>query len=111
MAAAPVIGEYKNNVNNNAAIGNDNLATDNDKYYTANFGTNTNVEEHAVPSYWQANITANVNEDVNYEKGFRIDSNKRFVKYFIVEVDCSHNQEGQTSKETDLIYFSVERKG
>ena len=104
MATTPVNGGYKNNKDN------DNLANDSDRYYNVNFGTNTNVEAHAIPSYWQADIAANVSNDSNYEKGFRIDSNKRFVKYFIVEVDCSQNQKGQESKETDLIYFSVERK-
>ena len=125
MATTPINGNYLNNNDNDKIIinniiifddiskiiSNNNLANDDDKYYKANFGTNSNVESHAIPSYWQADISANVTGDTNYEKGFRIDSNKRFVKYFIVEVDCSQNQGGQATKETDLIYFSVERKG
>lgn len=86
-------GEYKNNQDNSF------LAKNNDAYYTINYGSNTNVDANAIPSYWQAEIS-----------GLRIDNNKRFVKYFIVEVDCGKHQDGQEKKEVDLIYFSVERK-
>ena len=70
-----------------------------DNYYKKTYGENTNVEAHAVPSYWQAtNIPANSN------------SNKQFCRYFILEVTWDNTQQSnQTDKETDLVYFSVER--
>lgn len=90
-----VNGAYKNN--KNSGLANDAVS---DKYYKMNFGDNQNVEAHAIPSYWEASID---------DSQFVTDSNKRFVKYFILEVDCKDNQENQEKKETDLIYFTVER--
>jgi len=70
-----------------------------DDYYP--YGTNTNVEEHAVPSYKQADIV--LDEDVD------IDSNKQFCKYYILEVTWRNRPIETKSKETDLVYISVER--
>ena len=72
-----------------------------DKYYQSTYGENTNVEDYAVPSYWQAEITLDNAE---------IDANKQFSKYFILEVSWGVDQQ-QGSKETDMIYFAVERIG
>ena len=70
-----------------------------DNYYYKTYGDNTNVEEHAVPSYWQATINADQQ------------SNKQFCKYFILEVTWNYaEQSNQTAKESDLVYFSVQRK-
>ena len=70
-----------------------------DSYYYKTYGSNTNVESHAVPSYWQATINA--------DQG----ANKQFCKYFILEVTWNDSEQAtQTSKETDLVYFSVQRK-
>lgn len=72
--------------------------TSNAEYYKT-YGNNTNVESHAVPSYWQATINA--------DQG----ANKQFCKYFILEVTWDNTvQATQTAKETDLVYFSVTRK-
>ncbi len=72
--------------------------TSNAEYYKT-YGNNTNVESHAVPSYWQATINA--------DQG----ANKQFCKYFILEVTWDNKvQATQTAKETDLVYFSVTRK-
>lgn len=70
-----------------------------DKYYKDTYGTNTNVEAHAVPTYWQATVTL---------KRSDIDSNtKQFHKYYILEVSWDDTQEN--TKETDLIYLAVKR--
>lgn len=71
-----------------------------DKYYTNTYKDNINVEKYSVPSYWQATVTLQPNE---------IDSNKNFCKYYILEVSWGSEQESQEDKETDMIYFSVER--
>ena len=90
-----ITGSYLN-MPNNASVAN--TGTSDDHYYKT-YGDNTNVEEHAVPSYWQTTIDANQS------------ANKQFCKYFILEVTWDDNvQSGQTAKETDLVYFSVQRK-
>lgn len=90
--------KYLNNENNNKPIGADNLATNNDKYYTENYGENTNTEAHAVPSYWQIELSANP------------DANKQFCKYFVLKVTWNTTeQDANKKKETDMIYFSVLR--
>jgi hypothetical protein len=66
----------------------------NNNYYNKTYGTNTNVESHAVPLYWQGNVKVTP------------DSNKIFCKYFVLEVTCG---ETPYDKETDMIYFSVRR--
>jgi len=83
----------------NAKDGSNNLlAKNNDKYYEKNYTDNTQVEEKSVPLYWQSDsISANM------------DSNKRFCKYFILEVtwDASRTAE---KKETDMIAITVKRQ-
>lgn len=92
-------GKYKNNTDNNDPIASDNLAKNNDVFYTENYGTNTNVEPHAIPSYWQGVLNADP------------DSNKQFCKYYVLKVTWDPEvQIGNTAKETDMIYFSVKRK-
>ena len=94
-------GEYKNNINKDAPIASDNLAikNGNNKYYSENYGTNTNVESHAVPSYWQGVLDADP------------DSNKQFCKYYVLKVTWDPEvQAVNTAKETDMIYFSVKIK-
>lgn len=84
---------------NNAAVGADNLALNNDKYYNENYGNNTNVEAHAIPSYWQVTLPANP------------DANKQFCRYFVLRVTWNtEEQNANKKKETDIIYFSVERE-
>ena len=90
-------GRYLNN-QNGLPVGADNLANNNDKYYSENYGENTNVESHAVPSYWQAALPANP------------DANKQFCKYFVLRVTWNTTeQDANKKKETDMIYFSVQR--
>lgn len=94
-------GEYKNNTDKDAPIASDNLAikNGNNKYYSENYGTNTNVESHAVPSYWQGVLNADP------------DSNKQFCKYYVLKVTWDPEvQAVNTAKETDMIYFSVKIK-
>ena len=87
-----VTGEYKN-----VAAGSS-IAKNNDTNYSKTYGDNTNVEEHAVPSYWQATINSE-------------EANNQFCKHFILEVTwVDEVQASQTAKETDLVYFSVQRK-
>lgn len=86
-----ITGEYKN-----MAAGSS-VAKNNDSYYSKTYGDNKNVEEHAVPSYWQAEINSS-------------EANKQFCKHFILEVTWDTAvQDTQTAKETDLVYLSVER--
>ncbi|MBR6218114.1 MAG: hypothetical protein IKQ63_06300 [Eubacterium sp.] len=94
VKGSSVNGSYQNNANNLGIKDAEN------SYYNRNFGDNTNVDVYSVPSYWEASVTLENSE---------IDSNKRFCKYFILEVNCSDNQEGQEEKETDIIYFTVTR--
>lgn len=86
-----ITGKYKNVADGQI------IAKNNDTYYTKTYGENTNVEEHAVPSYWQATIDS-------------AEANKQFCKHFILEVTWDiAEQDTQTAKETDLVYLSVER--
>lgn len=68
-----VNGSYKNNADITKQIDDTNLAKNNDNYYEKNYGDNKNVEEHAIPSYWQAELPTG-----NY--------NKQFCKYFVLKV-------------------------
>ncbi|SEF92129.1 hypothetical protein SAMN04487934_10536 [Eubacterium ruminantium] len=71
------------------------------KYYTKTYGDNTYVQTYAVPLYWQSN---------NIPVTSITDSNKNFVKYFILEVTWDRDQQASIEdKETDIIYFSVKR--
>ncbi len=71
-----------------------------DPYYEKTYGdTNTNVEAHAVPTYWQANITLDRSD---------IDRNKRFHKYYILKVSWESGK--KNTKETDMIYLAVKKK-
>lgn len=69
-----------------------------DSYYRRNYGTNENVQENAVPLYSQALCTASTN------------ANKRFCDYYILEITWPNRSDHVESKETDLVYLSVERK-
>ena len=90
-----VSGGYLN-MGSGASVANSGTS---DTHYYKTYGDNTNVESHAVPSYWQATINADQS------------ANKQFCKYFILEVTWNNTvQATQTSKETDLVYFSVQRK-
>lgn len=72
-----------------------------DKYYAKTYGeTNLKVQDNAVPTYWQADITLSRSD---------IDRNsKEFHKYYILEVSWTGKHEN--TKETDLIYLAVKRK-
>ncbi|MGN0632877.1 MAG: hypothetical protein ACI4JW_03310 [Oscillospiraceae bacterium] len=98
VIGSKIDGKYLNNANNEAAVGEGNLANNNDKYYSENYGANTNVESHAVPSYWQAALPANP------------DANKQFCRYFVLRVTWdTAEQDTNKKKETDMIYFSAQR--
>lgn len=91
-------GTYLNNTNNSLAFGTGNLAVNNGKYYSENYGENSNVEEHVIPSYWQATLSANP------------DPNKQFCKYFVLRVTWdTQEQAANGKKETDMLYFSAQR--
>lgn len=91
VMGAQITGAYKN------VASGQKIANDDDIYYTKTYGDNTNVEEHAVPSYWQTTINS-------------AEANKQFCKHFILEVTWNvAEQDTQTKKETDLVYLSVER--
>lgn len=92
-----ITGEYKNMAAGSSIAKNKDANGIYDTYYTKTYGDNTNVEEHAVPSYWQAVINSS-------------EANKQFCKHFILEVTWDTAvQDTQTAKETDLVYLSVER--
>lgn len=95
-AANPISGSYLNVTGSGAYPANTN-----DKYYTANYGSNDNVQLYSVPSYWQT--TVNLTDE-------EIDANKQFSKYFILRVTWGDEQSTQVDKETDMIYFSVKRQ-
>ena len=67
-----------------------------DPCYERTYDNNTNVQENAVPIYWQANINLNRSD---------IDRNKRFHKYYILKVSWDSGK--QNTKETDMIYLAV----
>ena len=72
-----------------------------DKYYAKTYGEeNLNVQDNAVPTYWQADITLSRSDFGR--------NSKQFHKYYILEVSWDSRQ--KNSKETDLIYLAVKRK-
>lgn len=77
----------------------------NNKYYLKTYDDNTNVQANAVPKYWQSNVTLRT---TGADK--EVDSNKKFCKYFILVVTWLPSQQlTQEEKESDLIYFAVQR--
>ena len=96
-AANPISNGSYLNVSGNAPYPADTSGV----YYSKNYGSNTNVNLYAVPSYWQALINLTDAE---------IDANKQFSKYFILKVSWGDEQTSQVGKETDMIYFSVKRQ-
>lgn len=75
------------------------------KYYSKTYGDNTKVQANAVPKYWQSNVALRT---TGADK--EVDSNKKFCKYFILVVTWDNAQQlTQEKKESDLIYFSVQR--
>jgi len=81
--------------------GTSGTAANTGNYYTKTYGDNTNVQTYAVPLYWQSN---------SIPVASITDSNKNFVKYFILEVTWDRDQQSSIEdKETDIIYFSVKR--
>ena len=78
--------------------------TDN-KYYSKTYGEDTKVQVNAVPKYWQSNVTL---KTTGSDK--EVDANKKFCKYFILVVTWDNAEQlTQEKKESDLIYFSVQR--
>ncbi len=77
-----------------------NKSTADKTYYYPTYGDNTEVEAHSVPSYWQTTL-----ENTSAE----IDANKRFRKYFILEVTWPNRPASTEENETDLMYFSAKR--
>ena len=69
------------------------------KYYPKSYGDNSNVEERAIPMYWQREITVT-----------SADPNKRFCDYYILEITWP-DRAGKNieDKETDIVYFSSKR--
>lgn len=99
VKGAEIDGEYKNARTTDSTLAM--LLSDDSKYYSKSLGSNTNVEDHAVPLYWQKKINLSETD---------WDANKKFCNYYILEVTWA-NRSGHTieDKETDLIYFSVKR--
>lgn len=76
----------------------------NNYYYKETYGTYGTVEAHAVPSYWQAvYVPTSLDEEAAANK-------KNFCRYFIVRItwDASEQSANET-KESDMVYISVER--
>lgn len=73
------------------------ITTTLDKYFQKNYGTNTNIQANSVPLYSQAVCATSW------------DANKKFCNYYILEISWPHRTSAE-SKETDLVYLSVERK-
>lgn len=89
-------GTYLNNQSGDD-ISEVNLAKNGDFFYSENYGSNTNVEDHAIPSYWKGEFETQ-------------NSNKLFCRYFILKVTWDYNViNTQKTKESDMIYFSVKR--
>ena len=90
-----LVGGY---VNTSAAnVGRPAIRDKTNKYYKNTYGSNENVQLQSVPSYWQGTVNCE-------------ESNRQFCKYFILKVTWNdEEQEQQTSKETDMVYFSVDR--
>ena len=73
------------------------LAKNDDGYYTLNYGSNTNVEDHEVPLYWQKSINTGMSNKEN------------FCKYYVLKVTWTGRTGEVEKKETDLVYLSVAR--
>ena len=98
----PLSGRYLNEDSTNTKLG---IKSTDNTYYSQTYGDNTNVQLNAVPKYWQSDVTLVTSGD-NKE----VDANKNFCKYFILVVTWKDQEQStQEDKETDLIYFSVER--
>ncbi len=73
-----------------------------EKFYKETYGQYTDVNEYAVPIYWQKAVTLQASEID--------DNNKTFCKYYILEVTWNEAQQATiTNKETDMVYISVDR--
>ena len=102
------LGAYVTGNTLNPKEGTSVLADDSvdEKCYAKTYGDNSNVEAHAIPLYWQAQVTLNRNE---------IDRNtKQFRKFYILKVKWNETAEQQAdrqgnTKETDLVYLAVKR--
>ena len=95
-------GSYLNPDVTNNQLG---LKDANNKYYSKTYGDNTKVQANAVPKYWQSDVTLRT---VGADK--EVDANKKFCKYFILVVTWDNAQQlTQEDKESDLLYFSVQR--
>ena len=95
-------GSYVNEDPNNSDLG---LKDTSDLYYSTTYGSITNVEAHAVPKYWVSDVTLDTTGDDS-----EVDANKNFCKYFILVVTWNNAQQlTQVDKESDMIYFAVQR--
>lgn len=90
-------GKYKNPGEGKLANGN----SDN-YYYKETYNTYSEVEAHAVPSYWQAQrVPISDNDTVVANK-------KPFCRYFILRITWNSNEQAaNATKESDMVYLSV----
>nr|MCR5796575.1 hypothetical protein [Eubacterium sp.] len=100
--AQDINGKYVNNKDNTFKLAKS--KTDNDYYYTQTYGTYANVQSLSVPLYWQAH-------DLPTSLGSDAVSNKQdFCRYFILKVTWDRNEQArQETKESDMVYLSIER--
>ncbi|MBO7079627.1 MAG: hypothetical protein J6W64_07450 [Bacilli bacterium] len=89
-AKLPLVEGY---LNANGTIGKTN-----DRYYEQTYGTYTNVQENAVPIYWQSDLL----------EGSTLDTSE-FCNYYFLRV--SWTGEKANNKETDIIYITAKNMG
>ena len=87
---ALVEGSFLNQVNDEM------LAENNDTYYTSTYGeySNSKVDKHAVPLYWQTN------------NAIRANSNGSFIHYYILRV-IEDDEKNVNDKETDIVCITA----
>ena len=93
-----VSGTYINDKNSDVLGDKPGVTGYDPRYYDANYEGNTNVDDNAVPLYWQAVCSPTS------------DTSNNFCDYYILEVTFKTRPSTVLPKESDLVYFSVKRK-
>ena len=101
LKGTEVDGTYKNHRSAGSKLA---IKDTSNPYYRETYGSYTNVEDHAVPAYWQKiDIPTSDDPDVRSNK-------KPFCRYYILEITWNDSEQaGNESKESDMVFLAVER--
>lgn len=79
------------------------IANQDDSYMTQTYGGYTNVQENAVPVYWQSDSSAGGTE---YEN-MHLDDDNKYLQYYILRVRWDGVENISNDGETDIIYITT----